>query len=88
VALGVFEHCAAVDQDAGALTGGEVPSQVNVGLVSPDFFAALRVSPAMGRGFVAEDHRPAAEVVVISHGPPSSSPPSSWWAGAWTYGCR
>ncbi|NKB88858.1 MAG: FtsX-like permease family protein [Acidobacteria bacterium] len=64
----IFEHFAAAFSDAGALTGSTVPSEVHVAFVRSEFFPALGVAPAVGRGFVAEDHQPTAEVAVISHG--------------------
>jgi len=35
---------------------------------SHEFFNVIRVFPALGRGFTADDERPDADVVVISHG--------------------
>jgi predicted permease len=48
--------------------GGGDPEQIDAEIVSPDYFATLRVSPARGRTFVAaEDLAPgAAPVAVLS----------------------
>ncbi len=37
-------------------------------MVSPEFFAALGVAPAVGRGFSSEENSRSAPVVVLSHG--------------------
>jgi predicted permease len=50
------------------LTGDADPEQVKGQFVSPGFFASIGVAPAIGRGFVEEEHRTAAPVVVISDG--------------------
>lgn len=48
------------------LTGQSEPEQVVVGSVSHDMFSeVLRASPALGRGFLAEDDRPGAPGTVI-----------------------
>jgi len=51
------------------LTGDGQPEKVSVGVVSSTHFEVLGVQPVVGRGFVAEDHRPGAQgVAVLSHG--------------------
>jgi predicted permease len=51
-------------------SGGETPLHVSATIVSEDFFDVLGVRPALGRAFLAEDHRPGAPLaaVVLSHG--------------------
>jgi len=36
-------------------------------MVSADFFSVLQAAPALGRGFVEDDDKPGARVVVLSH---------------------
>ena len=63
-----FEHVTAFSFGALTFTGGERPEQVSGAWVSADFFATLRVTPARGRAYQAEDERPeSARVVVIGH---------------------
>jgi putative ABC transport system permease protein len=63
-----FENVTGFSLGTFTLTGGERPEQVSGALVSADFFATLRVTPARGRAYQAEDDRPgSARVVVISH---------------------
>lgn len=51
------------------LTGGERPERVRVGVLEPDMFRVLRVRPAQGRGFVADDAVPGpARVAILTHG--------------------
>ncbi len=64
-----FENVTAFSFGAFTLTGGESPEQVSGAWVSADFFATLRVAPARGRAYQADDERPdSARVVVISDG--------------------
>ncbi len=49
------------------LTGSGVPERVAVGLISPNLFSVLGVSPALGRSFTAAEGEPnAASLVVLS----------------------
>jgi predicted permease len=65
----VFEHVAAWDLDALAIVGGEAPERVWTSWVSPGFFDALGVRPALGRLFTAEEVAAGGRALaVISHG--------------------
>jgi len=49
--------------------GGGEPTRTMVAAVSQDFFPLLRVRPALGRGFLPENHRfGAAAVALVSYG--------------------
>ena len=51
------------------LTGQEAPELVRGLQVSEGFFRLLRVKPAIGRDFLAEEHQPGRDrVVILSHG--------------------
>src|SRR5689334_18906704 len=51
-----------------SVSGGTEPTRTTVALVSRDFFPVLRVTPVIGRGFSAENHRfGAAPVVLVSY---------------------
>ncbi len=64
----VFTHVAVVD-DVGFNVGGESPERVEGMRASADLFTLLRVEPALGRAFTAEEDRPGGEkVVVLAHG--------------------
>jgi len=63
-----FESVTSFSLSGFTLTGGERPEQVFGAWVSADFFATLRVMPARGQAYQAEDERPeSARVVVVSH---------------------
>jgi putative ABC transport system permease protein len=50
------------------LTGGGEPERVQAARVSADFFSALGISPARGRGFTERECQPGSDaVVVVSH---------------------
>ena len=64
-----FEKLAAVTTDRLNLTGVEEPQRVAAMWVTADFFSILGVSPALGRGFAADEDRPGKPAVaVVSHG--------------------
>ena len=42
--------------------------QLSAASVTPGFFPALRVQPALGRSFAADEYVPAPDVVIISYG--------------------
>jgi predicted permease len=63
-----FERLAAYSGAGAALTGGDRPEQLEGVAASGDFFQTLGARPALGRVLTAEDERPDARVVVISHG--------------------
>jgi putative ABC transport system permease protein len=51
-----------------SISGGAEPVRAGIGEVSADFFKAIGVQPAIGRGFVAEDQRRgAAPVALVSY---------------------
>jgi putative ABC transport system permease protein len=65
----VFEGLAAFAPWNVNLSGDAEPVRLDVGLVTTNFFSVLGVSPAIGRGFSAEDATPGgAGVVVLSDG--------------------
>jgi putative ABC transport system permease protein len=64
-----FEGLAALNSWNVALTGRDEPQRLTGVKASANLFSLLRVEPAAGRGFLADDERPGANrVVVISHG--------------------
>lgn len=64
-----FEDIAVALPSSANLTGDGNPEQISAGIASANLFSVLRVQPAMGRLFIAEDDRPGAEfVAVISDG--------------------
>lgn len=63
-----FQHIAAFAPGGFNLTGDGEAERISGAQVTPSFFAVIGVFPAHGRAFTAEEDRPGAEVVVISHG--------------------
>ena len=64
-----FERIGVYRYDSYNLTGGGEPERLQVGQVSADLFAALRVDAALGRVFTDDEDRPGvAPVVVLSQG--------------------
>jgi putative ABC transport system permease protein len=65
----VFESVAAIRQVTFNLSTGGEPMKVETRGVSASFFPLLGVTPALGRGFSADEDKPGAPAVaVISHG--------------------
>ena len=65
----VFEQMAATQSQSYNLSGAGEAERLPGRNVSPEFFAALGVSPALGRVFTEEENAPGRErVAVISHG--------------------
>ena len=65
----VFENLAAFRTSSLNLTGGDLPEEVRMAMVSSDLFPVLGVEPLLGRTFFPEEDRPgAAPAVVLSHG--------------------
>jgi len=63
------EHIAASRFGTANLTDGAEPERVNSLQVSPDYFSALGVAPALGRAFLPEEDAPGQNnVVILSHG--------------------
>jgi len=64
-----FESFTAFTQWGMNLAGESEPERIQSGIVMPDFFATLGVSPRLGRGFAEPDGVPGAPgVVVLSDG--------------------
>jgi putative ABC transport system permease protein len=64
-----FEGLAVVRDGSYNLTGEGDPVRVYVGKVTANAFPTLRVRPALGRGFTAEEETPGKDdVVVLGHG--------------------
>jgi putative ABC transport system permease protein len=64
-----FERIAALAVRDFNLSGGAEPERVSGAVVSADFFPALRISPALGRAFTAEEEQFGNHhVVVVSNG--------------------
>ncbi len=62
-----FEHTAAFSSyDANLLSPGDA-LHVRIGSVTAEFFATLRVTPALGRLFVPADEAQADSLVVLGH---------------------
>ena len=51
----------------GLRTGNERAAVVPIGMITSDFFRALRVAPALGRSFTEDEERAEAPVIVLSH---------------------
>ena len=52
-----------------SVSGGSEPTRTMVATVSRDFFPLMRVRPALGRSFAADDHRfGAAPTALVSYG--------------------
>jgi len=65
----VFEHIAGFNGDRATYIGDSGPVMLTGASVSWDMFDLLRVSPALGRSFRAEEDAPGKNtVIVISHG--------------------
>jgi len=60
-----FSGIAALRPWESNLTGGEDPERVGGARVSSNFFSVLGVTPALGRGFLAEEEEPGKENVVV-----------------------
>jgi len=63
----LFDATAAWDLDGFTLTGGEYAENVVGAWVSAGYFKALRIRPALGRLFRAEEYREQTPVAIISH---------------------
>jgi predicted permease len=60
-----FQAVAAFQNDSFNLTGTDDPSFLDGFRVSAEFFPALGISPALGRGFTAEEDQPGHEYEVV-----------------------
>ncbi len=64
-----FDRLAAFIHTTFTITGNDRPERVAGEIVSADLFGLLRVAPALGRGFVAEDERHVPyQSVILSYG--------------------
>lgn len=64
-----FDHIAAYRQDDMSLTGAGTPERVFGSRVTPEFFSTLRVAPALGRSFAANESEPGrSQSVILSYG--------------------
>jgi putative ABC transport system permease protein len=64
----VFEHLGVYNWTSYSLTDGGEPVRLDVSRVSAGALTALRVRPALGRVFTADDDKPGANpTVVLSH---------------------
>lgn len=61
----VFEEMAAARFLNFNLTGGDRPERIPGAIVTQNLFSVLRVKPALGRSFLAEDAEPSSERVAI-----------------------
>jgi predicted permease len=65
----VFESMAVIGGRSYRLGGGTRPQSVRATATEPDFFKVLRVQPAFGRAFTAEECQPGRDaVIILSHG--------------------
>jgi putative ABC transport system permease protein len=62
-----FSALASFHDKSFTLTGTGEPQHLTGHVVSADFFRVLGVSPALGRGFSAEDEKLGTHVAVLSH---------------------
>src|SRR3954453_19558246 len=64
-----FEGLAVVRDGSYTLTGRGEPRRIYAGKVTANAFPTLRVQPALGRGFTAQEEVPGKDdVVILSHG--------------------
>ena len=61
----LFEHVAAFSGHSVSLTGAGDPLRVPGASVTADFFAVLRVQPAIGRIFLADEDQPGRDHVAL-----------------------
>jgi putative ABC transport system permease protein len=65
----IFESMAVIGRSLARVTGGDRPESVRSTRTVPEFFSTLRVQPAAGRAFSAEECQPGRDdVVVVSDG--------------------
>src|SRR5687768_697078 len=63
----LFSATAAVDLDGLTVLGGQHAETLTGAWVTPGYFKALDVRPAMGRGFLPDEYRGRAPVALITH---------------------
>lgn len=65
----VFSSIAAYQPSSFTLTGSGLPEQMEGRYITHDWFHTLGITPVLGRDFLPQDDRPAAEpVVILSYG--------------------
>ena len=62
-----FTGMASYRNDSVTLTGSGDPQHLSGQVVSSEFFRVLGVRPMLGRDFLADDEKPGARVVMLSH---------------------
>jgi putative ABC transport system permease protein len=63
----VFDYIVCYRDSNFALTGAGRPEHLSGEVVSADLFSLLKVQPALGRGFLAEEEKAGQRVAVLSH---------------------
>jgi len=61
----VFERIAGFAGNSANLTGAGDPVRIPTANVTPDFFPVLRVDPAIGRAFLADEDQPGRDRVML-----------------------
>ena len=64
----LFDATAGWDLDGFTVTGGQFAENIVGAWVSPGYFRALSIQPALGRVFRAEEYREQTPVAIISYG--------------------
>jgi predicted permease len=66
---GIFQHVSPIGGGSVNLTGSSQPARIFFAAVPPNYFALIRVKPALGRSFNPEDHTPGFTLeALISDG--------------------
>jgi putative ABC transport system permease protein len=63
-----FEQLAAIRDISYSLTGTGEPLRLEARRVTPNYFATLRIHPAIGRDFTPEEAAAKSNVAILSHG--------------------
>jgi len=63
----LFSAAAMWELDGFTILGGQHAESITGAWVSPGYFQALSVRPAIGRSFLAQEYRASAPVAIISH---------------------
>ena len=66
-ATALFDATASWNLDGFTIPGEEYAERVTGAWVTPGFFQTLGLRPALGRGFLPEEYRESAPVVILSH---------------------
>jgi len=61
----LFDHVASFTGSSANLSGAGDPAHIAAANVTPEFFSALRVNPAMGRTFLADEDQPGRNNVAL-----------------------